>query len=549
MTRLTSLGGLPFGASNYSLFVAPFKYSLDEAGSSCGASDSLVFSEVGFDPDVTEADIWRAEYMTGETGAVFFDVPGNSGAVWHGVDCETKHFELGGQDAGNTVPFGVDWILPRRQGDDDSSPAERAVRLSLRVRLVLFDIPTAVATGRRAAERSGCIGFLVLDVGFPEGVDLATVLDFNNGFRHLRWAYPHEAEGYADRLLAADAANGDGSHPPTSPACATLPCCTLRRGEAVLEADRGVEDVEIGMWRYLARQRIRVDGKERRVAAPDFSVYPDNRAFVVSHATVDGVPWSVDEGSALWMLWRQLLEVEPREDVGRALTTVEDQWTRQRTYWRWALSPGLGRLYGYSNFSFCSLCAGHSWENPARHFRQMYFDQTLLVLYQRVAIFSFSRDLSALTQEWKQTSWKGVRARFSAFRASFAQFVNLYWYPVFTNQLQGIEMYELARRELDNKELFDELSAELATTGDYIEGSAAEASGRAVGQLAVAALFVGVVGLVLGWLGTNLLQYGDDGGLTLVWPAGWAWVATGIVVGLILFAAALFALLFWRRRA
>lgn len=318
-------------------------------------------------------------------------------------------------------------------------------------------------------------------------------------------------------------------------------------GENVMEADRGVEDVEIGMWRYLARRRFRVDGKELRVKTPDFSVYPDNRAFVMSHATVDGVPWSVDEGSALWMLWRQLLEVEPKEDAGRALTTVEDQWARQRTYWRWALSPGLGRLYGYSNFSFCSLCAGHSWHVPAEHFREMYFDQTLLVLYQRVAIFSFSRDLSVLTQEWKQTSWKGVRARFSAFRASFAQFVNLYWYPVFTNQLQGIEMYELARRELDNKELFDELSAELATTGDFIEGTAAEESAKAVQRLTAAALVVGAFGLAMAWLGTNMLQPEDGGSLRLVWPAGWALGSLLIVIGVI--AVGIVAFLFWGRRS
>ena len=177
----------------------------------------------------------------------------------------------------------------------------------------------------------------------------------------------------------------------------------------------------------------------------------------------------------------------------------------------------------------------------------MYFDQTLLVLYQRVAIFSFSRDLSVLTQEWKQTSWKGVRARFSAFRASFAQFVNLYWYPVFTNQLQGIEMYELARRELDNKELFDELSAELATTGDFIEGTAAEESAKAVQRLTAAALVVGAFGLAMAWLGTNMLQPEDGGSLRLVWPAGWALGSLLIVIGVI--AVGIVAFLFWGRRS
>jgi hypothetical protein len=99
----------------------------------------------------------------------------------------------------------------------------------------------------------------------------------------------------------------------------------------------------------------------------------------------------------------------------------------------------------------------------------MYLDMLLLVLYQRCAVFSFGRELSHLSQRWKVHGWDTVRSAFSELRAAFGQFVNLYWYPMITNQVQGIEMYEIARRELDNAELFTELRTEMDGTWGFME--------------------------------------------------------------------------------
>lgn len=233
--------------------------------------------------------------------------------------------------------------------------------------------------------------------------------------------------------------------------------------------------MELGPWRYLATLPIELTDGRMVTLEPDFTVYPDNRAFLASHMTLSGVDWSLGDTSALWTIWHQLLHVESAEQPKRGpLVRYEDEWIRSRTYFRWGESAVDGRLFGYSSYSFCSLCLDSSWDLPAQHFRQMYLDQTLLVLYQRTAIFSFSRELAHLTQRWKRHHWARVRKEFSQFQASFAQYVNLYWYPVFTHQVQGIELYELARRELDNADLFEELRRELDTTNAFLRDAAAK---------------------------------------------------------------------------
>jgi hypothetical protein len=162
---------------------------------------------------------------------------------------------------------------------------------------------------------------------------------------------------------------------------------------------------------------------------------------------------------------------------------------------------------------------------PARHFELMYLDQLLLVLYQRVAIFSFGRRLSALSQSWKEAGWGGVLERFREFRAAFGQFVNLYWFPVFSNQVQSLEMYELAREQLDNKELFEELREEMDGTWDFMNTEYERTSTEWEAKVSRGGLVFAVFGLALGFFGLSLIDVGDSGWAEFRWPVCTAWLA------------------------
>lgn len=577
-----SLGGKPLGVlrgaegegasgvahSNFTIFVVPFRYTVGADG---GLHDpgSMSFRELDSSGDAGVADsvLWRSEYLTGETRAVFLPpsapglAPRPKGA---GVTCETRWFELrppvtvapgaeddagsgdAAEDAGcrsTPAPLTLRWAC-RQAGN-----ATRVLELPLRARLVLFDFDAArsgTLTGEPLSrhQQASCIGMLMLEVSAAEGMTVDDLLDLNANLRLLRYQYAAQ-RGELQERRARDEQPGSS---------ATLPCC-----EIVGKLPRSLSPVaggsiEVPMWLWIAQQPlVATDGRRLALEDIDFSLYPDNRAFVASHLTLpDGAPWAVagdgqtpsepavDAGAAAWTLWRQLLEVEGTAMPGRGrLSAIEDGWVRERTYWRWADAGANGeRLYGYSNFSFVSMCSRLAAPWPAGHFRGIYLDQTLIALYQRAAVFSFGWELSVLTQLWKRESWERAQADYRAFRERFAQFVNLWWYPAFTNQLQGLEMYELVREEFDSADLFDELRVELETTGEYLEGLAAENAAQRVTRLTWIAALVAALGLSLAFLGTNLLipvQSTPSSGYRLAYaaPPLWVW---GVFIAIIVVA-------------
>ena len=69
------------------------------------------------------------------------------------------------------------------------------------------------------------------------------------------------------------------------------------------------------------------------------------------------------------------------------------EWAAERTYRRWA---HYGTLYGYTYHSGTML-SGPSYEPPTcQHFKEFYFEQALLMLYIRVGLFRFSKELTSL---------------------------------------------------------------------------------------------------------------------------------------------------------
>ena len=524
-----------FGESNFTVFIAPFRYEVAKAATA--GAEGLCFRPSTFDwsPSADDSDLWRREYLTGETRAVFFpEPPAKSGSEQdpRSVDCETRWFEL---TVSPDEPASLTLSWTRAKGGG-------TLALPVRVRLVLFDFQSArdsTAADRALSphEKAGCIGMLLVDVSASEGMTVDDLLDLNAHFRLLR--YQHAGQpGDLQKRMGKESGDGEVAGP-------TLPCCKLvgmperRRGPA------GTDALAIPMWEQLASQTVVDDGRCLELMHIDFGVHPDNRAFVLTHLTLPrGTPWAVAEspdalglcedeaGGPSWMLWRQLLEVEGAAAPGRGrLTSVEDDWTERRTYWRWADAGTSGeRLYGYSNFSFASMCSERAWAVPRKHMRGIYMDQTLLALYQRAAVFSFGWELSVLTQRWKRGEWKDVQSGYRRFREHFAQFVNLYWYPAFTNQMQGLEMYELMRREFDSAVLFDELRVELETTGAFLEGLASEDAARRVSTLTWIAAGVAAAGLALAFLGTNLLVPGKSGGLVYASPPWWVWLVFGVIV-------------------
>ena len=104
----------------------------------------------------------------------------------------------------------------------------------------------------------------------------------------------------------------------------------------------------------------------------------------------------------------------------------------------------------------------------------MYFDMVLVLFYVRVTLFRFNNRLTeismdALKNEKTTVSIDDWSKKFNALRWEFTLFTNLYQYPLISNQQQGLEMYELARKSLDLNELFKEIQEEIHNGQEFIQ--------------------------------------------------------------------------------
>lgn len=171
-----------------------------------------------------------------------------------------------------------------------------------------------------------------------------------------------------------------------------------------------------------------------------------------------------------------------------------------------------------------------------KHFGEMYFDQTLLLLYLRVGSFRFSRRLGRISAKAQDTNERSKakeewQREFQNLRWSFALFTNLYEFPLLSNQQQGIEMYEIARKHMDVEEFFREIQEEIRSSHDYLAIQTGQEQTEITTLLTVVATLGLTVGLAIGFLGMNIATLTPEEGLTIKWR--WFSITTAICLLLI----------------
>lgn len=353
---------------------------------------------------------------------------------------------------------------------------ERAVRVNLLPpRIVLFE----GASGKSDPILS--TGFLLVDIAFPEDerVSLDEFLVINELFRYWREPWPGHEE-----------------------AVRTIPDGRPVSYRSFIGQDQGYTS----RWAELLRVPVELPNGELRqlITDPQFEqarnwistatgdagwiAQTDERAFVWTCVlTPDGSDGDVESTN-----WTRILNV----DLPSAAqpTAFELAWVRPRTYHRW---QHLGTLYGFNVHSGAML--GRPCEEPPtwRHFRELYFDQVLLLLYLRVSTLRFSRDLSEVSEHLKKTSdHKKGFAEFRRLRRSFAFLTNVYRFPLLSSQQQGIEMYACARRHLDVDELFDHVQKEIESTHEFFEVATAARTADTTRNLTWIAALAGILAVV-----------------------------------------------------
>lgn len=132
------------------------------------------------------------------------------------------------------------------------------------------------------------------------------------------------------------------------------------------------------------------------------------------------------------------------------------------------------------------LCAGYSFLTVASpedkfaekiktiHFRRQYFQIGLIVHLQMAALLAISGYLSNVVREFhkkgkeKNIGFDVFENGISKLREEFLRFTHCYWFTGVSNQVQGQEIYDLWRKNLNMQVLYDEVVNELKEADSFL---------------------------------------------------------------------------------
>jgi len=137
--------------------------------------------------------------------------------------------------------------------------------------------------------------------------------------------------------------------------------------------------------------------------------------------------------------------------------TIENSAMKQRllesaTYERWS---DIGTLYGISRYSFMTLTS-REWfplNIIQPHVGTMYFQMMTLLLATRTSILRFSDEIASLASTNKNIEIKKLTKLYQR----YLTFYNRLYFKEVTHQEQGIELYEIARKQMKIDEHMEKL--------------------------------------------------------------------------------------------
>lgn len=430
------------GPATFTRFVLPFRYSPGPWED--GGAAKHTFRRAT--PDNLEA---RRKYFTPATAGVLFDR-----AEWYAL------YEGHTIQANVPVTLGV--------GTCDGTPVAVQGRLH-RPLIALFEAAPAFANSQKH-ERMLHTGFLILDLSFCGKLLLEELLLVNEAFRY--WRRPFAGHDTQQRNYSRDgkpfvstyASLIQGLPPP------------FGRDQVDPYLDRWATLLaDIPLFRAAEASAYRIVPSDWDTKAKAWTnngagdggwiASTDERAFVWTCAMTEGGSGALAKPASGTISgdWVRLLNVDTPSSA--QATPFEASWAEKRTYTRWA---HYGTLYGFA-YHAGAMIAPPIDEPPIwRHFREIYFDQVLLLLYIRATTFRLSSELSCINDEENRDRQKSAED-FRKLRDTFAQFTNLYQFPLLSSQQQGLEMYVMARKAIDVEELYCEVKEQIESTHEYLE--------------------------------------------------------------------------------
>jgi hypothetical protein len=510
LTRLTCGNpkeGIP---ASFSRFVLPFAYQLQNTAPQ---PQGLFYQEIPTNEDKYKQ---RRKYLTNETALVlferakWFEIPQ---ATWLRTPWETETIKV----TLKTGEFHIKMLPPT---------------------LVLFEFPK----NPENINKNNLLqtGFLYVDVYFPKEQAAKPTLDdlllFNDLFRHFDIPHEDHPAGYKNALknIPIDYPINDSANY-LKLADASLSDCYFSRWLNLLKIPLNYEGSNYKLMpdKWMEKAGKWINKAEIQTSSDDahFLIHVDNRCYVWTAAFLKGVlDGEVDipdekkgGGEALnkafneppitplpeaqhFGHWVKFLNIDlPNNtpiETHQFISEFEKDWAKQRTYNRWQHD---GTWYGFNYHSGVMLASASSPAHLCQAFREVYFDQTLLLLCLRTILFHFSRELSLLIHKDTDKLLEDIRR----VRNEFSKFAILYQFPSLSNQQQGIEMYTLARKCLDIDELYQEIQTEINNAHDFLEQSESTKLNSAANTLAQWGVPLAAASVVASLFGMNQYDLGS----------------------------------------
>lgn len=180
---------------------------------------------------------------------------------------------------------------------------------------------------------------------------------------------------------------------------------------------------------------------------------------------------------------------------------------RRHTYARWAKS---GTLFGMSRYSFVLLCSVNAPSFLKQHMKSLYYQISLIVLFQRAMLLKFAEDIDGLTGDYETgRCLKKLKDDSGELHGKFIKFVNKYWFIEVTPQEQGIEIYNQWMELLNLEKLYNELQREISELAGYVENKIEAETNNRVAMITYVGFPVLIMGLLVSILQCDVCKIKD----------------------------------------
>lgn len=208
-------------------------------------------------------------------------------------------------------------------------------------------------------------------------------------------------------------------------------------------------------------------------------------------------------------VWYQLIHVD------QSSPTCQNDYLLKKilgesSYNRWS---NLGTFYGYSRFSSVMVTDIKEARFLYNHFQAMYYQIAILLLFYRGTLLTFSsrsKQLASTIKGYKNDDLDQIFEKIKVLNQDFIFFRNTYWFREVTAQDQGIEIFDLWSSKLRNRELFEDIQAEIDGLYSYIDAVLEKETARKIDTITLLGGIFIPFSIVASLFGMNLYFVNND---------------------------------------